>query len=83
MATENEMIEKSELIQLAMNIDSVLFILQDITEDYFYKYNSHCKDDNFSILWEFSRNRAKISAVNNLIDMCNEILKEKNITCYD
>ena len=66
-------INKDNLIGSSLAIESMAAILQDIQEDYFDKFNVKNEKDNFSIIYEFNRNRAKINAISVLL---NEVYKE-------
>lgn len=66
-------INRDNLIGSSLAIESMAAILQDIQDDYFFKFNAKNEKDTFSILYEFNRNRAKINAISVLL---NEVYKE-------
>ena len=75
-------INKDNLIGSALAIDAMEYILQDIQEDYFDKFNVKNEKDNFSIIYEFNRNRAKIAVISLLLNQIKNEFKENKITCY-
>lgn len=79
---EKNMIDKDKLIDLALCIDSISYILQEINDRYFASFDSRDKKDILGIAWEFNRNRAKINAIVLLLDKVQEVLKENEITAF-
>ena len=80
--TGKNMIDKDKLTDIALCIDSISYILQDVDDKYFAKFDSRDKDDWLSIAWEFNHNRAKINAIVHLLDRVQEVLKENEITAF-
>lgn len=75
-------IDKDELIGAAVNLDSVLYLMQDIIEDYFCKFNPDSDEDKFAILYEFSRYRAFTQAVYELLYSISKDFENNGITPY-
>lgn len=75
-------LDKDELIGAAVNLDSALYLMQNITEDFFLKFNPDSADGKFAILCEFDRYRAFIQAVNELLFSISKNFKENGITPY-
>lgn len=63
----------------ALLIDSSRYILQDVQEDYFEKYDSVNKKDADLLCWEFSRNRAKVLAISQLLYEAEKVLAQADI----
>ncbi len=80
--TEEQKIDKCELVGIARNIDSINYLVQEITEEYFEKFNSGDKEEWLCIAWEYNRNRAKMAAVFELIFLCTKELERLNIEVY-
>lgn len=80
MNNTDNVIDKDELIGVAVNLDSILYLIQDITEDYFTRFNPDSSKDISSILWEFSRNRAK--AIYDLLIKMQRTFNDNEITPY-
>ncbi|MEE0930393.1 MAG: hypothetical protein UIM53_05290 [Acutalibacteraceae bacterium] len=79
---EKNMIDKDRLIDVALCVDSISYILQDVDEDFFAKFNSRDKEDILSIAWEFNRNRAKINAIVLLLNKVQKVLEKNEITAF-
>lgn len=82
MANTDNFIDKDELIGAVINLDSISYLMQEITEDFFIKFNPESNKDISSILWEFSRNRAKAMTVYSSILEMQQDFKENGITPY-
>lgn len=80
--TNNNLIDKDNLTDIALCIDSISYILQDVDEEYFAKFDSRDKEDILSIAWEFNRNRAKINAIVHLLNEVQEVLEENEIIAF-
>lgn len=56
-----------DLMTVKRDIKAMLYIMQDLLEDYFDKYDSENKQDEEGILWEFERTKARVDAINFLM----------------
>lgn len=72
---EEQKIDKDELTRIARSIDSIVYPVQAVVEEYFEKFNSADKEEHWSIAWEYNRNRTKMSAVSELVFLCTKELK--------
>lgn len=76
--------DKGNLIGAAVNLDSAMYLMQDLTEDFFVRYNPDKAKDLEAIRWEFSRYRAITQAIFELLFNINRDYFEKyDITPYD
>lgn len=73
---------EDKLVGAAVALDSALYLMQNITEDFFCKFNPDSEKDKFAILWEFSRYRAFVQAVNGLLADIHKDFEENGITPY-
>ena len=80
--TNNNLIDKDELISVAVCFDSIRYLIQEIDEDYFARYDRSNPNDVISIAWEYNRNRAKINAVSKLLYEMEQIFEENGITAF-
>lgn len=51
-------VDRDDLWHIRQIIDSLCYLMQYLTEDYFDKFDSNDKADSYSILYEFNRFRA-------------------------
>lgn len=79
---ENQKINECEFTRIARSIDSISYLVQDVVERYFERFNVDNKEDHFGITWEYNRNRAKMEAVQELLFLCNEELEKLGIDVY-
>lgn len=78
--TEKRLAQVSEAASLAARLlDSANYIMQDVQEDYFERYNPAQEDDAAAIRFEFSRNRAMIFAISRLLIDAEDALGEAGI----
>lgn len=80
--TNKNTLHQDDFIGSAIAIDSAQYIIQDLMEDFFDCFNPQDKEDQFRIVYEFPRYRAK---ANVLLMLLNEICKEfesNNVTVY-
>ena len=49
-----QMIDKDELTGAAVLLDSALCLMQDLTEDYFVKYDHQSEDGRFGIVFDYN-----------------------------
>lgn len=82
MANTDNVIDKDELIDIEVDLDSISYLMQEITEDFFIKFNPESNKDISGILWEFSRNRAKAMTVYDLILKMQQYFNKNGITPY-
>lgn len=78
----NNMVDKDNLVGVVRSIDAINYLLQDLTEDYFEKFDSSKKEDIYNIAWEYNRHRAKTNAIQELIWGIEKTFEKYNITCY-
>lgn len=76
------LIDKDELISIAVNLDSIMYLMSDISENYFAKYDSHSKDDSICILFGFNRYRTLTQAVYELLFSIQKEFEKYGITPY-
>lgn len=79
----NQMIDKDELTESAVLLDSVMYLMQELTENYFTKLNPNKSKDAFGIAWEFERYRAVTQAIYELIFRIQKDFEKNNITPYN
>ncbi len=82
MNSKDQNVDKDNLTGSAIAIDAAEYIIQDILEDFFDCYNPAVKDDQFRILYEFPRCRAKANVLLMLLNQIRNDFKENKITCY-
>lgn len=75
-------IDRDELTGAAANIDSVLFILQEVVDDYFEKLDAKDESCRFSILWDWARYRAYTHAAYLLLNSVKKDFEKNHITAY-
>lgn len=80
--TDNNLIHKDNLTDVALCFDCIRYLVQEIDEDYFARYDRSNPDDVMSIAWEYNRNRAKINAVSKLLCEMEQIFEANGITAY-
>ena len=78
----NNLISKDNLIDVAICFDCIRYLVQDIDEEYFAKFDSGNKDDVYKIAWEYNRNRARINAVNKLLYEIEQNFEANGITAF-
>lgn len=66
--------------RIAYIMDSMNYILQDVQEGYFEKYDPERADGHKGIVWEFPRNRAKTAALSLLMEQIQQALGEVGIS---
>lgn len=79
---ETNIVDKDELIGSAIAIDSAKYIIQELLEDFFECFNPQDEDDQFRIIYEFPRHRAKANVLLMLLNQIRNEFKENKITCY-
>lgn len=82
MNNKDNVIDKDKLTGAAANLDSVLYLMQDIEEGYFGKFNPDSDEDKFSILWEFNKYRAFTNSVCKLLFSIEKVFKKNGIAPY-
>ena len=75
-------IDRDELAGAAANIDSALFILQEVVEDYFEKLDAKDESCHFSILWDWARYRAYTHVAYLLLNSVKKDFEKNHITAY-
>ena len=75
--------DKDNLIGAAVNLDSAMYLMQSLTEDYFVKFTPENDKDKFGIVWEFDRYRAFAQAVYELLFSIQKDFEKNEITPYD
>lgn len=68
------------LTLVAYLIDSADYILQDVQEDYFERYDNGCSDDKLYIVHEYNRNRAKTATLRIIVDQIQQALNSAEIS---
>lgn len=81
MANEGKRNIKAEsaAYEVLLLLDSAHYIMQDIREEYFEKYDPVHKEDADMLCWEFSRNRARAMAVSELLTDAMKVLAQADI----
>lgn len=78
--TEKRLAQVSDAASLAARLlDSANYIMQDVQKDYFERYDPAQEYDAAAIRWEFTRNRAMIFAISQLLIEAKEALGESGI----
>lgn len=77
-----QMIDKDELIGAAVLLDSALCLMQDLTEDYFVKYDYQSEDGRFGIVLYYNRYRSYAQAIYELVFQMQKIFDKNEITAY-
>lgn len=80
--TNKDFIHKDELTDVAVCFDCISYLVQEIDEDYFARFDSSNADDVFKITWDYNRNRAKINAVARLLYEIEQVFKKNDITAF-
>ena len=62
----NNMIDKDDLISSANAIEDMKYMLQELQENFFRKFDSDNTDDTYKILYEFKRYRAFVDVIERL-----------------
>ncbi len=73
---------ETNLISIAMNIDSIDFLLLDLQEDYFFKFNPDNNKDVLLLLSQFPAVRAKLNSISILVLDIKKQLMEINVKAY-
>jgi hypothetical protein len=76
---KSDVVCKDNLIGSAVALDTIEYIMQDMQEEYFDKFDKHNKD---WIVWEFARNRARMNAIVTLFREIRAEFDENGITVY-
>ena len=63
-----------EIMDMRMALDRAEIIMQDLTEEYFNKYDSHSEDGRTSIAWEYERYTLKSEIVSEYLYKIRAIL---------
>lgn len=81
MANEEKRNIKAEsaAYEVLLLLDSAHYIMQDVRDEYFEKYDPVHKDDADMLRWEFSRNRARALAISQLLTDAMKALAEADI----
>ena len=80
--TSSQMIDKDELTGAAVLLDSTLCLMQDLTEDYFVKYDYQSEDGRFGIVLDYNRYRSYAQAIYELVFQMQKIFDKNEITAY-
>jgi len=82
MEKNNNYVDKDQLVNAAVALDAAEYVIQEMQENYFDCFDSSYEDDKRSILWEYSRNRAKMAVLSILIYEISKAFKENKTSCY-
>lgn len=75
-----QMVDPDELVLTAEKIDSLAYIVQEMGEYFFEKFDPEKgKEDQQAILWEFHRNRAKFAIISNYLCQIQQELELNGI----
>ncbi|MGN0537158.1 MAG: hypothetical protein ACI4M3_04185 [Acutalibacteraceae bacterium] len=80
--TEEQKIDKDELRGIMRDMDSLSYLVSEITDGYFEKYNAENKHDQFWIIWDYNRNRAKMTAIEELLFLCTQEMERLGVEVY-
>lgn len=80
--TDKNTIDICDLTETAYLIDSAEYLIQEMQDDFFDKYNRN-KDDELSILAEFNRYRAHMNTIAVLFRQVSKSFANLGITAYD
>jgi hypothetical protein len=75
-------IDTENLIMSAVYLDSMSYIIQEMLEDYFEKFDSSDNSDIWRIAYEFNHNRARVETLFLLLRQISDEFKKCNITAY-
>ncbi|MDD6490203.1 MAG: hypothetical protein PUG48_10425 [Clostridia bacterium] len=77
---DEEVTEKTSFSDVARDVRAMAFIVYDLIEEFF---TFDCDKNQFEILWEYNRARARAEALNALISDAKKELNRLNINGYD
>lgn len=69
-----------ELFKVKRNIVNAGYIMQDISEDFFEKYDPEKQEDMYAICYEFNRYAAKVSILQDILINIETVIKSLGIT---
>lgn len=73
---------KDTLTCASAALDAAEYIIQEMQDNFFGRYNKEKPEDINYILWEFNRNRAKMTILSTLIREISQAFKQNKIDCY-
>lgn len=76
-------INVENLTMSAIWVDSMLYIIQDMLEEYFERYNSSDNHDVWRIAYEFNHNRARAETLWLLLMQISKDFKENEIPLFN
>ena len=75
----NQTIDRDNLIGSSLAIESMSYILQDIQDKYFQKLNADEETDTFNIIYDFNRYKAKMYAIEVLLNIVIREFRENKL----
>ena len=69
-----------DVYPLALHIEHMRYLLQDLIEDYFQSFDSHEREDQMHIIYNFPRYRAKAEIIDEIAILAEKTLTELGIT---
>ena len=75
-------VNRDNLIGSALAIDAMKYIIWEMQDGYFEKFNCEDEQDSFRILYNFKHNRARMAIISLLLNRIIDEFKENKITCY-
>lgn len=75
-------VDKDDLFEAAVMLDSAWYIAQDLSGDFFDKFHPDKPEDRSSIAFEFTRMRGKYYAVFDFICRLYKVFKKQGIAAY-
>ena len=75
-------VDTESLTMSAVWLDSMKYIIQDMLDDYFEKFNSDEHSDVWRIAHEFNRNRARTETLFLLLKQVSDEFESCNISAY-
>lgn len=75
-------VEESDLWMICQCIDSLVYLLNELEEDYFV-INPDDKEQHFKIIYDYPRTRAKLFIISKFVHDIDDYLRDNGITFYE
>ena len=75
-------INKEDLSHMAKAVEIMQYTMQEILEEFFTAYDSKDATDWSKIVWEFNRNRARVTMIDDYLLEMRKILEEHGIVYW-
>ncbi len=77
-----EKVDKLDLVGIANALESLYYTIDAIMTEYFYRYDAQKDEDRTAILYEYTRTRALMLAVNTLICDAHKQMEDLQVDVY-